>query len=118
MEILLDDILREALNTAPAVKPEVKLADRKYGSKPLKFEVHDKDSNIKKIIVEYINTQDLYYADLVDYCVKYIFNGNFDAGSHKAYNIIDSLRLPRGIKDTSIDILLDFLGLDLGLMKR
>jgi len=85
--------------------------------KPLAFEPHSDDSPLKAAIVDRINSQDMTYSDLYNYCSD-IKDGDYAEGQKLGYNIISGLRHRHSMLDTTFSMLCDFLDLDVMLLER
>ena len=85
--------------------------------KPLKFLPNEKDSPLKAVIVERINSKNLTYSDLYNYCSN--LRGGDDAeGQRLGSNIINGLRNRPAMLDTTLSMLCDFLSIDIMFRER
>lgn len=108
---IVADIERvKALKSKVAKKPSTSV-------KPLKFETNEDDSPLKAEIIKQINSRDLTYSDIYEYCTK-IKNGDIAEGQRLGYNIITGLKKRPTMLDTTFSMLCDFLDLDIALIVR
>jgi len=80
--------------------------------KPLKFDLDPEDSALKTKLIEKINSKNLTYADLHEYCTG-IMNGDILAGKNLGYNIITGLRKRHTMTDVTLHMLCDFINVDI-----
>ena len=85
--------------------------------KPLVFDTNPEDSALKSAIVDRINSQDLTYSDLYNYCGD-LRGGDYSEGQKAGYNIISGLKYRPSMLDTTFSMLCDFLNLDVMLVER
>jgi hypothetical protein len=100
----------KAAKAAKAKKPSTSV-------KPLKFEIHQEDSPLKSAIVERINSRNMTYSDIYQYCTD-LKGGDISEGQKLGYNIISGLKNRRSMIDTTFTMLCDFLQLDVMLVER
>jgi len=113
-----NDIVRVSIEKADAVKL-MKKEKPKKGSKsikPLTITPTDEDTPIKTAIVNQINSRNLTYDDLKEYCFN--LKGNQEEGIRLCYNIISGLRYRPSMMDSTVSILMDFLNVDMLLVPR
>jgi len=77
--------------------------------KPLKFDPHPDDSPIKAKIIEIINSKNLTYSDIYNYCTNELKGGDVSEGQKLGYNIISGLKNRHTMIDTTVTVLCDFL---------
>ena len=85
--------------------------------KPLQFEISKEDSELKKLLIQQINSKNLTYSDLHNYCTQ-IMGGNISGGKNLGYNLITGLRKRPTMTDVTFLMLCDFLNLDVVLKER
>lgn len=90
---------------------------RSTSVKPLVFDSHPEDSPLKNAIIERINSKDLTYSDIYNYCTE-IKDGDLAEGQKLGYNIISGLKNRRSMLDTTFYMLCDFLDLEVRLVER
>lgn len=85
--------------------------------KPLKFEPSPEDSPLKAEIIRQINSKNLTYSDIYNYCTK-LKDGDIAEGQKLGYNVITGLKTRHTMIDTTFSMLCDFLDLDISLIDR
>lgn len=85
--------------------------------KPLKFEKLEGDSALKQAIIDRINSANLTYSDLYNYCAR-MKNGDVEAGNKMGSNLINGLRNRHTMIDTTLSLLCDFLDYDIYFIPR
>lgn len=99
---------------------QMKAAKAKLPSKsirPLVFEQDPEDSPLKAEIVNRINSRNLTYSDIYEYCTA-IKGGDISEGQKLGYNVISGLKNRHTMIDTTFSMLADFLKLDIWLVDR
>jgi len=98
------------LKAAKQKKPSVSVRALKFAESP-------DDTPLKAEIIRQINSRNLKYSDIYEYCTK-IKDGDIDAGQKLGYNIIYGLTHRHSMIDSTLTLLADFLGLDILFVKR
>lgn len=113
------DLLRTSVEKSEVAKLVKKEKPKKKSKsyKPLKFEVRDDITPLKRAIIEQFNKRDYTYDALKEYYEQFI-KDDPDADNHGAYNLIGCLKDRRGMSDKTISILLDFLEMDILFVSR
>jgi len=116
-EELLNAIEASA-DDAKIIQKEVQQKRKKKSEIPLFFEIEDPDAmSLKVNLVKYINSKEYTYQDLFDFCIKYCGDDE-EAGKRLAYNTISGLKELRNIRADTIDLLCEFLNVDIILEER
>ncbi len=114
-EKLLDEIEASA-DDAIHIQKEVKAKRKKKSEIPLKFDIADPTAdNIVVRLTDFINRHNYTYQDLFDFCINKVCNGDDITGRRLAYNTISGLKEGRDIRSSTIDILCQFLKVDIVL---
>lgn len=118
MNDLLSEI--EALSDEAVVLQKTVSKTRKNRSDlPLRFTVDENDHSLMANLTRYINSKNYVYQDLFDFCDTKASNEEEKVfWNRKAYNIIDSLKDQRSIRSDSIDIICEFLNVDIILEEK
>ena len=116
-----DELLKEieaSADDAKVIQKEVQVKRKKKSEIPLKFDIDDEDSVSLKInLIRYINSKNFTYQDLFDFCIRYCDN-NEEEGKRLAYNTISGLKEQRNIRADTIDLLCEFLNVDIILEEK
>lgn len=115
---LLDSIEASAENVK-IIQKEVQKKRKKRSDTPLYFEIDDDDDtlSLKINLIRYINSKNLTYQDLFDFCIQKC-NGNEKEGKSLAYNTKSSLEKKLDIRSDKIDLLCEFLNVDIVLVDK
>lgn len=121
-DISTDKLLNEIEESVDSVKIIVKETQAKRKKKseiPLHFDILENEDNIslKLNLIKYINTKDYTYQDLFDFCIKRC-NGDEKAGKTLAYNTITGLSEKRNIRADTIDLICEFLNVDIIIQEK
>ncbi len=116
-EQLLKEIEASA-DDAKVIQKEIQVKRKKKSEIPLKFDIDDEDSVSLKInLIRYINSKNFTYQDLFDFCIRYC-DDNEEEGKRLAYNTISGLKEQRNIRADTIDLLCEFLNVDIILEEK
>ena len=103
---------------AKVIQKEIQVKRKKKSEIPLKFDIDDEDSVSLKInLIRYINSKNFTYQDLFDFCIRYC-DDNEEEGKRLAYNTISGLKEQRNIRADTIDLLCEFLNVDIILEEK
>lgn len=113
---LLQEI-EDSADDAVLIVKEIQQKRKPKSEIPLKFDIMDEDSiSLKTNLVKYINSKNLTYQDLFDFCIKK--SGEDKEGTRLAYSIIAGLKKQRNIRSDTIDIICEFLNVNIYLEER
>lgn len=114
---LLDEIEASA-DEAVLITKEVQAKRKKKSEIPLVFDINDEDNvSLKMNLIRYINSKNYTYQDLFDFCIKHC-DDNDEEGKRLAYNTISGLKEQRNIRADTIDLLCEFLNVDIVLEEK
>jgi len=106
------DTIKANIDKIKEIKSVTKEKKLSTSIKPLKFTPNENDSPLKAIIIERINSMNLTYSDLYNYCTT--FRGDDPVeGQRLGSNIINGLRNRPTMLDTTLSMLCNFLNLDI-----
>ena len=108
----------EAAGKYKADHKEVEAPVSRAGMRPLIFKQDPRYSAIKARIIDEFNEQKKVQKDLYDFCTERRGDGNYEAGMKEANGLINGISRNVGFTDSTLLILLDFLGLDLQFIRR
>jgi hypothetical protein len=105
-------IVRDAVDNASKViaAKVTKPTRHNVSMLPLQFKADQEDSTLKTALIEQINSRNLAYSDLFEYCSK-IMGGDPIRGQKLGYNLITGMRKRRSMLDTTFSLWCDFLSL-------
>lgn len=117
----MNDLIEEieaSVDSVKVITKEEKEKRKRKSEIPLQFDVDESDGiSLRANIVRYINEKNLTYQDLFDFCIEKTDN-NEEEGKRKAYAIISALAQKRNIRSDTIDLLCEFLNVDIILESR
>lgn len=117
-EELLEKI-EESADDAKVIQKTISTKRKNRSDVPLRFDVEEDDHSFIANLTRYINSKNYVYQDLFDFCVgKATPDKGEEIWKRKAYNIIDSLKDQRSIRSDSIDLLAEFLNVDVILEEK
>jgi hypothetical protein len=113
-EICFDDILGRAKDAVTLVT-EKETVRRSKSVKKLKIDPREDDAPLKIKILEKINSKNLTYQDLLNFCIDYE-GGDSKSGLCLGNNIINCLRTRNTLSLNYLQILCDFLKIEIRLV--
>jgi hypothetical protein len=113
-EISFDDILTRAKDAVKIVT-EKEVQHRSKSVKKLSIPVQPDDVPIKVKIVEKLNEKGIRYQDLLNFCIDYE-GGDSKTGLSLGNNIINCLRTRNTLSLNYLQILCDFLKLEIRIV--
>lgn len=114
-EISFDDILARSKDAVPLVSSEREVTRRSKSVKKLHIEIREDDVPLKVKILEKINSKNLTYQDLLNFCIDYE-GGESKSGLCLGNNIINCLRTRNTLSLNYLQILCDFLKIEIRLV--
>ena len=114
-EISFDDILARSKDAVPLVSSEREVTRRSKSVKKLHIEIREDDVPLKVKILEKINSKNLTYQDLLNFCIDYE-GGESKSGLCLGNNIINCLRTRNTLSLNYLQILCDFIKIEIRLV--
>ena len=92
------------------------IPQNQLSKKPIHIDIPDNTTNLVKVLIKYINDHNIYYSDLINFCNKK-FGVLSIENLRKGYNIIKALKDGNNIRASTIELLCEFLNVDLVIVR-